>query len=108
MNDNGSQWLLVHGWNIPPGHDHEQASLALLIPPNYPDSQIDMVYIRPALSRLDGHPIGALSNQAIAGASWQRWPRHRTAQNPWRPGQDDLGSHLGLVDDWLRRKFDKN
>jgi len=103
--DGNSQWLVIHGWVAPPGYNHEKVSLALLIPANYSDGQIDMVYFNPHLSRADGQPIARLTNQIIFGNQWQRWSRHRTSSNPWRPGVDDVASHLGLVDDWLRREF---
>jgi hypothetical protein len=105
--DGESQWLFVHEWTVPVGYNHSHMSVGLLIPPNYSDSQIDMAYFQPALDRVDGKAIANLSNQTIRGEVWQRWSRHRTAANPWRPGVDDIASHLGLVDDWLRREFEK-
>ena len=105
--ENGTLWLIVNDWDLPPGYNTSRVSLALLIPPNYPDSQIDMVYFRPAFARADGKPIGALSGQTILGENWQRWSRHRTSANPWRPGEDDVASHLSLVDEWLRREFER-
>lgn len=101
------QWLIIREWKIPAGYNHDKVSLALLIPANYSDSQIDMVYFREHLARKDGKPIGALAAQSICEAQWQRWSRHRTNANPWRPGIDDVASHLSLVDEWLRREFDK-
>ena len=105
--DARSRWLLVHNWRLPPGYNHEKTSLALLIPDNYSDSQIDMVYFKQHLARTDGRTINALSSGSIAGETWQRWSRHRTGQNPWRIGVDDVASHLSLVDDWLGREFAK-
>jgi hypothetical protein len=107
IRDGASQWLLIHDWKLPAGYNFETCTLALLIPPNYSDSQIDMVYFQQHLSRRDGRVIGALSNEQIAGATWQRWSRHRTNQNPWRIGVDDIASHLSLVQDWLSREFAK-
>lgn len=101
------RWLLVHGFPVPAGYNHTQVQLALRIEPGYPDTQIDMAYFFPALSRSDGRAIGALSSQMIDGRQFQRWSRHRTDTNPWRPGQDDLSTHLLLVEDWLRREFSK-
>ena len=92
---------------VPDGYNVDTSSLALLIPPNYSDSQIDMVYFRQNLARRDGRAIGALSTQPLAGATWQRWSRHRTGLNPWRIGVDDIASHLSLVEDWLSREFAK-
>lgn len=106
IKDGGAQWLIIHRWQTPEGYNHRQVDMALLIPPLYPDAQIDMVYFNPPLARMDGRIIRQLSNQGIQGKSWQRWSRHRTQQNPWRPGVDDIASHLALVDDWLRREFE--
>ena len=104
----GSRWLLIHDWPVPvSGYNVERVLLALQIPPGYPDAQIDMVYFHPHLSRKDGKAIGALSAHTLDGKSFQRWSRHRTAQAPWRPGEDDVSSHLVLVADWLEREFQK-
>ena len=100
-----TQWLIIHGWKVPDGYNARSADLALLIPANYSDSQIDMAYFRPTLARIDGKSINNLSQMSISGQPWQQWSRHRTQQNPWRAGIDDIASHLGLVDEWLRREF---
>lgn len=105
MRDGQNQWLVIQGWKVPEGYNSTLVDLALLIPTNYSDSQIDMVYFKPPLARLDGKEIKNLSVETIAGGIWQRWSRHRTAQNPWRVGIDDVASHLGLVDEWLRREL---
>jgi hypothetical protein len=104
---NDSQWLIIHDWKLPAGYNRETAKLALLIPPAYSDSQIDMVHFSPALARTDGKSIGGLSTHPIGEDSFQQWSRHRTSQNPWRIGIDDVPSHLALVDEWLRREFEK-
>jgi hypothetical protein len=107
VKDGQNQWLILRGWKIPLGYNHTATDLALLIPQNYSDSQIDMVYFRCLLARADGLVINNLSAETISGESWQRWSRHRTGQNPWRAGVDDVASHLSLVDEWLRREFMK-
>ena len=101
-----SGWLLIHNYAIPNGYTHERVQVALHIQGAYPDTQIDMVYFYPALERTDGRTINALANQSIDGQVFQRWSRHRTRQNPWRPGVDDLSTHLALVDHWLQREFE--
>jgi hypothetical protein len=103
--DGGTRWLLIHGWQVPQGYNRTHVTLALMIPANYADSQIDMVYFAEPLARSDGKAIPNLADQPICGATWQRWSRHRTQVNPWRIAVDDVSSHLGLVDDWLRREF---
>ncbi len=107
IKDGATQWLSIHDWYIPGAYNRTKASVALLIPPNYSDTQIDMAYFQPALQRTDGRSIANLSQQTISGETWQGWSRHRTPSNPWRPGIDNISNHLGLVDDWLRREFEK-
>jgi hypothetical protein len=104
----GAMWVVINGWALPVGYNVPQVSVALAIPTGYPDTQIDMAFFSPFLHRQDGVPIGALSTANVAGEQWQQWSRHRTAANPWRPGVDDISSHLALVDDWLRREFRRN
>ena len=105
VRDNGSSWLFLSKWQLPDGYNVKESALALQIPDNYADTQLDMVYFREHLARRDGKAIGGLSPQPIKGQSWQRWSRHRSTANPWRVGVDDVASHLALVDEWLCREF---
>lgn len=103
----GVEWLLLHAFPVPDGYNHRAVTAAVMISAGYPDAPLDMIYFHPPLSRNDGHPIGALSQQVIDGKGFQRWSRHRTGQNPWRPGVDDLAAHLALVEHWLERELNK-
>ena len=102
---NPQKWLILNNYPIPKGYNITNAKLALRIDAGYPNSQIDMAYFYPNLSRVDGRPIGALANQPISGLNYQRWSRHRTSANPWRPGLDNLQTHLLLINYWLQREF---
>lgn len=104
----GSQWILLHEFLTPPGYNVPTVSVAIRIETGYPKTALDMAYFYPALTRSDGHPIGAANAmQRIDGKDWQRWSRHRTPQNPWIVGQDNLGTHIHLIEDWLTREFEK-
>lgn len=104
LRDGGNQWLIIHHFAIPDGYNHVQVRLALMIDPGYPVSQIDMVYFYPDLVLNSNKLIGALAVQPIDGLIWQRWSRHRTGENPWRPGVDDLSTHFSLINFWLEWK----
>ena len=104
LRDGNSMWLLLHDYDITAGYMVQQASVGLLVPANYPTAQLDMAYFYPHLVRVDGQPIGQLSNHPIDGRPWQRWSRHRSADNAWRPEIDNIATHLVLVDGWLQRE----
>lgn len=104
----GSQWVLIHGFPTHEGYDHPRATVAIRMETGYPNTELNMVYVFPALARRDGRPIGATgSKQVIGGKTYQRWSRHRTAQNPWRVGFDGLETHVILIEDWLTREFER-
>lgn len=105
MVEDGTNWLLIHEFPIPEGYDHREATTALRIPSTYPTAQIDMVFFHPMLQLSDGGNLAATQGrQRIGGAVYQRWSRHRTSQNPWRPGVDNVATHLALVEEWLLRE----
>lgn len=101
------RWLLIHDFDVPPGYNCRQVSAALLIEAAYPDTQIDMVYFLPALNLVSGGNINNLSSEDIDGQTFQRWSRHRTNANPWRPDVDCVATHLLQVDEWLKRELGK-
>lgn len=99
--------VVIHNWDVPSGYNQSSTSAHIRIQPGYPDTQIDMVYFYPALSLQSGHTIGALAWDNFDGKTWQRWSRHRTPANPWRPGTDNLSTHFALVQNWLERETRK-
>ena len=101
------KWILIHNHPIPEGYNVNTAMMAIQYVPGYPTSQLDMVYFYPNLSRIDNKPITALAHQSIQGKIFQRWSRHRTPKNPWRPGIDDLSTHVSLAQFWLEQEFIK-
>lgn len=107
VNDGGMQWVIIHSYPVPPGYNVNEVSVAVKIESGYPRAQLDMAYFFPALSRLDGKPINAITVQAIDGKQFQRWSRHRTGQNPWREGVDDLSTHIALISYWFEKEFIK-
>lgn len=104
----GSQWVLIHEFPTYEGYNHPRVTAAIRIETGYPNTELNMVYFHPALVRVDGRPIGATqATQDLDGKSFQRWSRHRTAENPWKIGRDYLGTHVILIEDWLAREFER-
>jgi hypothetical protein len=104
----GSPWVLIHDFPTHEGYNHPRVTAAIRLETGYPAAELSMVYFFPALVRKDGKLIGATQAvQQIDGKGFQRWSRHRTPQNPWKAGQDNLGTHVILIEDWLAREFSK-
>lgn len=99
--DGGRRWLIIRGYQLPPGYNVPAADIAIEVPASYPTAQLDMFYCRPILSLQAGRPIPQTQHsEAILGATFQRWSRHRQ----WDAGQDTLATHLALVDESLCRE----
>jgi hypothetical protein len=105
--DGGLNWLIIRDFEIPEGYNVKKADAAILIPPHYPTTALDMIYFNPPLARSDGKLIRTLSNRAIEGKTYQRWSRHRTAINKWNPDIDDIESHIDLMSSCLVAEFNK-
>ncbi len=106
IRDGAASWLLLPKYALPDGYNQSVVTAALRLEPGFPDTQIDMVFFNPLLSRADGSKIGATGGRrTINGTTFQQWSRHRTSSNPWRPGIDDIESHMLLVRHWLEREF---
>lgn len=104
----GSQWVLIHDFFTHDGYNYSKASIAVRLETGYPQAQLDMVYVNPVLARKDGAKIPQTeSRQRLDGKDWQRWSRHRTSANPWRPGEDSLETHVYLIEDWFTREFER-
>ena len=102
--EGSTMWVIIHEFEVPAEYSVTAVSVALQLPQNYPEAQIDMAYFFPAVDRADGNPIRQIANQSLDGKSWQRWSRHRTNANPWRHGVDCLETHILLVREWLERE----
>ena len=107
INEVGVQRVVLHDFDVPYGYNVAAVNVNVRIDTGYPEAQIDMVYFYPDLHLKNGRAIGAISSDVFDGKTWQRWSRHRTPENPWRPGVDGLETHFALVTEWLNRETRK-
>ena len=105
--DRAIHWVLLRDRPLPKGFDVPRTDMALPIPAMYPDVQIDSVWLSPCPRPLSGPPLYPLTEYPIDGRAWFRLCRHRTKENAWRPGVDDIATHLALVDQWLLQSLRK-
>lgn len=97
--------VLIHEFPLPTGYNVDKASVFVYLQPGYPDTQIDMAYFYPELSRADGKAIGGLTLTVFESKKWQQWSRHRTPASTWRMGEDNLSTHMTLVANWLKQEL---
>ncbi len=91
-------WLVLHGFQFPQGYNVPSGSIAVQIHSGYPTAPLDMAFFHPHLSRVDGGPLRQTeARQTLDGKEWQRWSRHY----PWRPGVDNLVTHIHQIRHWL-------
>lgn len=103
----GMHWLLIYNHPVYAGYNAIEVCIAIKMETGYPRSPLDMAYFYPPLQRQDGKLINATTIQPIDGKKFQRWSRHRTAQNPWREGVDDISTHMSLINFWFEQEFIK-
>ncbi|MES2822479.1 MAG: multiubiquitin domain-containing protein [Pseudomonadota bacterium] len=105
--DAGVRRVVIHDLPLPVGYTNNTVVVNMRIESGYPESQIDMAYFFPSIARANGKPINAISSDIFDGKEWQRWSRHRTSENPWRPGLDNVGTHVAAIHTWLITELDK-
>jgi len=103
--EEGRNWVVIHGYPVPEGYTVSSIDLALLVPPNYPQAEIDMFYVDPPLRKVSGDAIPCTeSTERIGGRSYQRWSRHRGPASRWNPATDSVITHLALVEEAIAKE----
>lgn len=111
--DGRALWLFLQRYPLPSGYcgmvadalqQLENTTIGIRVT-GYPGGALDMAYFYPPMRRADGKTIPAVSDLTLDGKTYQQWSRHYTPVNPFRVGIDSISTHLGVVDEWLRREF---
>jgi hypothetical protein len=99
------QWVILPKYNMPAGYSIDIVALAIEIPSTYPMQQVDMFYLFPEVALSSGAVIPATEHrELVQGNSYQRWSRHRGGSSVWRPGVDNVITHLALVESALLKE----
>ncbi len=101
LSEGNTHGLLIRDYPLPEGYTPKNSSLMLLIPDSYPGAMIDMFYFDPPVQREDGAEIERLLDEIHFGRQWQRWSRHYD----WRPGIDNMSTHITYVSNQLRSEI---
>jgi hypothetical protein len=99
----GSTWVLLHDFPLPIGYSADRVIVAIRLESGYPITALDMMYVYPAITRVDGKLVPQTNCvQPLDGKQYQRWSRHRTPANPWVPGEDSVETHVYLIEEYFR------
>jgi len=76
-----------------------EVNLKIKIPNDYTSgAALDMFFTDVPVTRADGAAIKALTESAVFNAKkWWQWSRHYPKDTKWRPGTDNLGTHICFV-----------
>ncbi len=103
VNEAGMTCVVMRGFPLPLGYDHQHADLLLRLSPGYPDVPPDMWWFNPPVRLANGGAIQATqSTENHLGISWQRWSRH-FAPGQWLSGIDCLETFMALIKRELER-----
>lgn len=100
------RWLIIYDYPLLPGYKPDKVMLALDIPKDYPQAQLDMFYCYPAVARCDEVAIpNTQITVVIEEMQFQGWSRHRNGATPWDPFSDNVATQLALIEHSLAREF---
>lgn len=100
---NNEKGIIINDYTLPSDYNHKIIRMMILIPNNYPMSQLDMFYVSPNITKMNGKPIGALMNENHLNEQWQCWSRHYN----WRPGEDNIATHFKVIENSLKEEIER-
>jgi hypothetical protein len=98
IEEGGLTNLIIKGYALPPGFDHDEVDLLVQLPPGFPDTPPDMFWVDPwiKLSASQTYAPASEHPQEMLGRRWQRFSRHLGA-GAWRPGIDSLATWMSAI-----------
>ncbi len=94
-----SRAVILHGFLMPKPFQPTEVSLKIKMPHEYSTgAALDMFFTDALITRTDGNAIKALTESAVFnGKKWWQWSRHYPDNTKWRPGTDNLGTHISFI-----------
>ena len=99
------RWLFVRAFAVPSGYNLSSVDIAILIPSEYPYTQLDSFYCFPSLVLSDGSQIGNIGTNVIESKNYQFWSRHLNGVTRWNPDTDSVITHLAVVEESLEKEL---
>ena len=99
VQDANQRVVIIYGFLLPSIFQPEKVGLKIKVPADYTaGAALDMFFTNVRVTRADGHEIPRLTDAGqFDGKQWWQWSRHYPNGTKWRPGIDNLGTHLSFV-----------
>ena len=99
VQDGNARAVILYGFLMPQPFQPTEVNLMIKMPNDYTSgAALDMFFTDAAIIRADGIAIKALTESAaFHGKKWWQWSRHYPKGTKWRPGTDNLGTHISFV-----------
>ena len=93
--------IIVKSFPIPKNiWNNDKVDLLVVAFPSYPNSKMDMFWVTPDISLINGSIPKATSAETKFEKPWQRFSWH---VNSWNPAHDNLITYLDVVRDRFNR-----
>lgn len=95
--------VLFHSFPLREPFQPKNVGLKIKLPMDYSSgAALDMFFTSVQITRADGKVIPRLTQAGtFDGKTWWQWSRHYPGGTKWRPGVDNLGTHISFVQNIL-------
>lgn len=99
VEEDGRRAVLLHSFPLCEPFQPSIVGLKIKLPSDYSSgAALDMFFTSSQVTRADGKKIQGLTEAgSFDGKIWWQWSRHYLSGTKWRPGVDDLGTHISFV-----------
>lgn len=103
VEEDGRRAVLFHSFPLWEPFQPSIVGLKIKLPRDYSSgAALDMFFTNFEVTRADGKAILGLTQAgSFDGETWWQWSRHYSSGTKWRPGVDNLGTHISFVQNIL-------
>ncbi len=99
VQDGNKRAVIFYGFPLREPFQPNTVELKIKLPQDYSSgAALDMFFTSVQVTRSDGKIIPRLTQSgSFYGKIWWQWSRHYPPGTKWRPGVDNLGTHISFV-----------
>ena len=98
--------VLIYGFPLKEPFQPNKVDLKIKLPMDYSSgAALDMFFTSVQVTRADGREVPMLTQAGMFDdKAWWQWSRHYPSGTKWRPGVDNLGTHISFVQNILNEE----